>query len=71
MDLDPRLPHPSLGHPAGPEKVPFFIQSVRYSVMQHYLKTWIQKYLHGGMDGRVTLPDNPDLLPNTADDSHL
>lgn len=38
--------------------------------MDHHFKAWIQKNLHGGMNGRIPLPDNPDFFRDIADDSH-
>ena len=40
-------------------------------IMKHHLETWIEKYLHSGMDRRVPFPDNPDFLRNIADYSHI
>ena len=62
MDLDSRLAHPSLGNISRPEIVSALVQLMCQAVMDHDFKAWIQQYLHGGMDRRITFLDNTDFF---------
>ena len=62
MDLNAGLAHTALGNISGPEIMSAHIQLMRQSVMDHDLEAGIQKYLHGGMDRRITLLDNTDFF---------
>ena len=71
MYFDSRFAHAPLGDPPGQEKMTGSIQSVREAVMKHRLKTGIEKYLHGSMDGRIPFPDNPDFFFYISDYAHF
>mgnify|MGYP006978922557 CR=1 FL=1 len=43
---------------------------MRSSIAEHHLKTRIKKYLHIGMNGRVSFPDNRNLLLNIFPKTH-
>ncbi len=71
VNFNPRLSDGTLRNPPCKEKVSVLVQPVRYPVMEHNLKTRIEKNLHIGVNCRITLPNDLDFIFDIFNQSHF